>query len=75
MDDKLCIGVTNCLPDRQYVNKLLFKSHKRTKTESTKNSESSRCDSLRLDYVAKLVVGGYHYTYIDLVFIVPDINY
>ena len=24
--------------------------------------------------MAKLVVGGYHYTYIDLVFIVPDIN-
>ena len=25
--------------------------------------------------MAKLVVGGYHYTYTDLVFIVPDINF
>ena len=44
----------------------LDSSYKRTKTESTKKES----DSLRLDN--KLVVGCYHYTYIDLVFIVPD---
>ena len=44
------VWMTNCWPDRQYVNNL-DSSHKRTKTESTKNmvKESSRCDSLRLD--------------------------